>query len=156
MTQNISGRALGAANLHRFQTWIEEREAASDWTDYIHGDKLSRSEIAAECGFALSVVRQNPAVKEALAALEERLRADGILRESRNPMPAASASADEATGQAIERRILIAKNKAEQRVKDLEEQNIVLRAEISDLREQLARFRHLDEHLCTTGRLLHP
>jgi hypothetical protein len=51
---------------------------------------------------------------------------------------------------------MIAKNQADQRVKALEEQNATLRAEVYELREQLKRFKHLDEHLCRTGRLLRP
>lgn len=75
--ENQSGQQLAASNLQRFLTWIEERDVVNDWSVYIRQGKLNRSEIASECGFALSVVRQNPAVKTAMEALEERLRVSG-------------------------------------------------------------------------------
>lgn len=146
-----SGRELGADNLQRFDDWIKEHDVAGDWPDYVRGDKLNRSEIAEECGFALSVVRQNPAVKAALVALEDRLRAMGVLEGQLTPV-----AKEDADGLAVERRIMISKGRLEKRVKELEEQNATLWAEVLDLREQLLRYRHLDAHLCETGRLLHP
>lgn len=155
MAEKLSGREIAANNLQRFKVWIAERDAAGDWRDYVRGDKLNRSEIAAECGFALSVVRQNPAVKEALQALEDRLRDSGTLGVAKAAQNASDAVSEDATTLVVDRRIMIAKGKAEQRVKALEEQNAALRAEVRDLREQLIRYKHLDEHLCKTGRLLH-
>ena len=75
---NQSGQQLARDNLAKFQSWIAEREVTNDWHDYLRGDKLNRSEIAAECDFSLSVMRQNPAVKEALEALESRLTTLGL------------------------------------------------------------------------------
>ncbi|MBI5921984.1 MAG: hypothetical protein HY847_10120 [Betaproteobacteria bacterium] len=153
MTQlNQSGQQLAAANIKKFGDWVAERDAAGDWQDYIRAGKLNRSEIANECGFALSVVRQNPAVKAALEALEASLHERGILGGTEAP----GAAKDDPTALALERRVMAAKAKAEQRVKALEEQNAALRAEIADLREQLARYRHLEEHLYRTGRMLPP
>lgn len=150
-----SGQQIAAANVQRFNDWIAERDAANDWSDYVRQGKLNRSEIAAECGFALSVIRQNPAVKTALEVLEARLLASGVLLSAKAaPGPAVEAGTD-ATSQSIDKRIMAAKGKAEARVKQLEEQNAALKAEVRDLRDQLKTYRHLDEHLCTTGRLLH-
>lgn len=153
MTQlNQSGQQLAAANVKKFGDWVAERDVAGDWQDYIRAGKLNRSEIANECGFALSVVRQNPAVKAALEALEASLHERGII----DGTDASATAMDDPTALALERRAMAAKGKAEQRVKALEEQNAALRAEIGDLREQLVRYRHLDEHLCRTGRMLPP
>ena len=151
MSESLSGRDIGARNLQRFRDWIVEREAAGDWSDYIRNDKLNRSEIATECGFALSALRQNPAIKEALKTLEASLTMRGILG-----VGGAASAPDDATSLAADRRIMVAKGKAEQRVKSLEEQNAALRAEVHELRERLSHFKHLDEHLCRTGRLLPP
>lgn len=150
MSQN--GQQIARDNLFKFQNWSAERDAAGDWKDYIRGNKLNRSEIAAECGFALSVMRQNPAVKNALEALEARLMTSGILA----PLIAAPGASNEATAsdKAIDKRIMAAKSKAEARVKALEEQNASLKAEVRDLRERQRRFEHLDDHLGRTGRLL--
>ncbi len=152
---DLSGQQLARSNLLKFQRWIAERDAANDWTDYIRGDKLNRSEIAAECSFALSVVRQNPAVKEALDTLENRLRATGVLGSSKAAQNTSDNVPEDATSLAVDRRIMVAKGKAEARVKALEEKNAALWAEVHGLREQLKRYKHLDEHLCRTGRLLH-
>ena len=152
--EKLSGRDMGVNNLIRFESWGAERDQAGDWPDYIRGDKLNRSEIAIECGFALSVVRQNPAVKEALAALEVRLLALGLFGLSKIAPNPSTGHLAEASRLAVDGRILAAKGKAEHRVKVLEEQNATLRAEARDLREKLIRFSHMDAHLCATGRLL--
>lgn len=154
-TSGFSGQQIAANNLLRFNAWIAEREAAADWPDYIRQGKLNRSEIASECGFALSVVRQNPAVKTALEALETRLLASGVLQDSKAAPKAVIEAADAATVQAADLRILSSKASAERRVKSVEEQNAALKAENRDLREQLKEYKFLDEHLASTGRLLH-
>ena len=148
-----SGQQLGKDNLLKFQSWIAERENANDWHDYLRGDKLNRSEIAAECDFSLSVMRQNPAVKEALEALESRLTTLGLTQPLRTA-PDASNEAAAASEKVIDKRIMAAKGRAEARVKALEEQNASLKAEVASLRERLRRFEHLDAHLSRTGRLL--
>lgn len=147
------GRQLGKDNLLKFHSWIAERENANDWHDYLRGDKLNRSEIAAECGFSLSVMRQNPAVKNTLQTLEARLVAIGVMQPPQTTL-GASHDAAAASEKVIDKRIMAAKGRAEARVKELEEQNAALKAEVSSLRERLRRFEHLDDHLGRTGRLL--
>ena len=156
MSERLSGQQIAANNLQRFHEWIDERKAANDWQDYVRQGKLNRSEIAKECGFALSVVRQNPAVKSGLETLEAKLLAAGVLPHERNSPCASSEPRPNATSQAVDKRILAGKAKAEQRVKQLEEQNAALMAEVRDLRDKIKTYCHLDEHLCSTGRLLHP
>ena len=152
--EKLSGRQMGVNNLLRFESWVAERDAASDWHDYIRGDKLNRTEIAIECGFVRSGVRHNPAIKAALAALEKRLLASGLFCQSKIASSPSTGHLAEASRLAVDGRILAAKGRAEQRVKVLEEQNATLRAEARDLREKLTRFSHMDAHLCATGRLL--
>lgn len=148
-----SGQQLAKDNLLKFQSWIAERENAKDWHDYLRGDKLNRSEIAAECGFSLSVMRQNPAVRNALEALEARLVTLGVTQSPKATLGAHN-EATAASAKLIDSRIMAAKGRAEARVKALEEQNAALKAEVSSLRERLRRFEHLDDHLGRTGRLL--
>jgi hypothetical protein len=151
---SMGGRQVAVRNLQRFIKWIEDRDSSNDWQDYIRQGKLNRSELAKECRFALSVVRQNPAIKAALAALEERLRANGVLMSLKTDPIKSSEDRDHDAAYAVERRMMAAKSKSEQRVKVLEEQNAALKAELRDLRGQLARYKHLDDHLSCTGRLL--
>lgn len=151
----LSGQQLGRSNVQKFESWIAERDAANDWKDYLRRGKLNRSEIAAECGFVRSVFGSNPDLKAVLDALERRLIEQGVVVEEIAAV-GASDEAREASAHAADRRVMAAKAKAEARVKALEEQNAALKAEIRDLRDQLARFKHLDDHLSGTGRLLHP
>jgi hypothetical protein len=147
---------VAAANLQKFIDWVDERDRFGDWHDYIRQDMLNRSEIAAQCGFALSVMRQNPAVKERLTALEERLRSSGTLRRRECLQSPSMEATDAATTLAYDRRITAAKAKVERRVKALEEQLAAARAEVRDLRAKLRHFEHLDEHLTQTMRSPYP
>lgn len=149
-----NGRQIAAQNLDRFRAWVAEREAGSDWADYIHQGQLNRTEVAAECGFAKSVLRQNPAVKTALETLEARLLAEGILPPGKGKKP--PHSQDESATASVDRRVATLNNRTEQRVKFLEEQNAALRAEVMELREQLKRYQIIDDHLAQTGRMVRP
>lgn len=150
-----SGVHIGAANLRLLLNWVEQRYAAGDWDDYVRGGKLNKSEIAAECGFARSVFAQNPAIKTAVQGLEKELQGKGILDAIKASQNASDGITEDATNESLNQRAMAAKSKAEARVKALEEQNAALNAEVHDLRQQLTHFRHLDEHLMKTGRLLH-
>lgn len=145
----------GAISLQKFETWIEDRDATNDWADYIRGGKLNRTEVAQECGFGTPAFRQNPRIANALKALEDRLMASGVTARDKDSPMATSEATDAATVQAADLRILSAKASAEKRVKSVEEQNAALKAENRDLREQLKKYKLLEEHLSTTGRLLH-
>lgn len=146
-----NGKALAAANIAKFEVWAAERQTVGDWPDYMRQGQLNRTEVAAECGFAKSVLRQNPAVKAALEALEARLRAEGTLPPSKAPQ-----TQDEAASASVDRRVVTINNRTEQRVNALEEQNAALRAEVRELREQLKRYRMIDDHLAQTGRMVRP
>lgn len=149
-----NGQQLAAENLKRFESWSAEREAAGDWADYIRQGQLNRTEVAAECGFAKSVLRQNPSVKVALEALEACLRARGTLPPAKGEK--SPQTRDEEASASVERRIVTLNNRSEQRVKALEEQNAALRAEVLELREQLKRYQMIDDHLAQTGRMVRP
>jgi hypothetical protein len=155
MSETRGGRQGGVENVKLFNAWVSERDRAEDWGDYVHRGQLNRSEIAKECGFALSSFRSNPALKSALDNVEAKLRVRGTLAISRHVQNVSEDSPEDRAIQAVEHRIMIAKHQADLRIKSLEEQNATLRAEVHDLREELQRFKHLDAHLWRTGRLLH-
>ena len=148
-TWGLSGRQIAAVNLGRFNEWVVEREAANDWADYIRGGKLNRTEVAAECGFGTPAFRQNPAIAQALQALEARLSDSCVIKPVEVPP-------DEVTSHAADLRILSSKASAERRTKAVEEQNAALKAEVNDLKQKLKQYKFLDEHLATTGRMLRP
>lgn len=156
----MNQRDVAAEYVRRFSQWVDDRDAARDWGDYVNGSKLSRADIISECGFGRSVLRQNPGVEAALAALEARLREEGILETDGQAASPVDVSADDGTrnasNQVIEKRLLKAKSNADDRVQALEEQNAVLRAHVGDLRKQLKQFQLIQIHLNETGRLLIP
>ncbi len=135
-----SGRQLAKENARKFDAWVMERYAADDWPSYVRANKLNRSEIARECGFAKSVFGQNPAIKAALARVEADLTDRGILRPAQDDVPVIGPQT------AIETR-------DKQRLKHLEEQNHAMRAEVDALKEQLKHYDLLDSFLIVSGRL---
>jgi hypothetical protein len=137
-----NGQQIAAHNIKAFHAWVAERRAANDWVSYIRRDQINRTEIARECGFAVSVLRQNPVVKDALARLEQDLEKQGVL----HPQEKEKTTAPEPQS-------LAGGSRDRQRLTQLEQQNHVLRAENDGLRAQLKRYGMLDEFLLVTGRL---
>ena len=142
MKQN--GQQKAQANLQKFDAWIEERKLCNDWKKYARRDKLNRSEIAKECGFALSVLRQNPKIKSLLHKAELALKEKGIL-EIDLTSPATLAQ---------ERRSLISNSRDRDRVKALEEQIEALKTENTELKQRLKQADIFNHHLAETGRAL--
>ena len=149
-----SGQQIAAANIKKFKDWIKERKAAEDWKDYLRGRQLNRTDIAKECGFATSVLHQNPTVKGDLEALEKELADSGII-----PSPCGESSS-QATSTPSERatddRIILINDKAQKRIKALEEKNAALSAELMELRAKLKRYEMIEKHLTETGRMVRP
>lgn len=149
-----SGKQLAAQNVEKFKAWCIERSKSGDWKDYVRRDLLSRTDIAAECCFATSVLRQNPTVRAELQTLENELREAGILpnletQDRSNGKP-------EAADGAVDNRIVTINNRTEKRLKALEEQNAALLAEVRELRQQLKRYHAIENHLAETGRMVRP
>ncbi len=139
---NLSGQQKADQNLATFHSWVASKTDA-DYREMILRGQLNRKEIVRECGFAKSVLLQNPRVKEALRALEAQLRERDILppvADSAAPAPAPDAPNPR-----------VAADKA--RLKRLEAENAALRAEVMELRGQLDRYRLMDSVLSSTGRL---
>lgn len=159
----LSGKQIAVLNLQRFEAWVEERKRVGDWRLYVRGNKLNRSEIAVECGFAKSVLQQNPSVLSLLGEVERDLVKEGVLLATTSADaqlgPESTSLAQEGDTRATQAalgRAMAAKARAEQRAKGLEEQNAVLRAEARELRERLKQYQLIEEHLALTGRLLTP
>jgi len=129
-------------NLSAFLSWTVGKTDAH-YREMIMRGQLSRQEIAQECGFAKSVMLQNPRVKEALQSLEAQLRARGVL-----PPQVIVCDATALVVAGNQRA-----NADKVRLKRLESENASLRAEITKLRADLERYRLMDNMLCSTGRL---
>lgn len=135
-----NGVQIAKENVRRFEEWIADRSAAGDWASYINANRLNRTEIAKECGFAKSVLLQNPVVKTRLERLESELATQGLLTQQ----PKQSLSEVRAS-EALER--------SRRRVNQLEQQNHTLSAENDALKDKLRQLGVLDELLCESGRL---
>lgn len=158
-------------NLEIFQAWVSAK-SPEDFQSIVHRDALSRTEIAIQCGFAKSVLAQNPRIKRLLEELEDRLRSEGVLPiksgihgagngpdvqtgTNHHQHPTASgentnlesAYTSNGNGQQPTSRSL------ETIVRRLQSENASQRAEIQELRRQLARLSAIQEALATTGRL---
>jgi hypothetical protein len=138
-----SGQQLAEQNVEAFLAW-QVSKSDDDFRAMESRGVLSRKEIAKECGFARSVLDQNPRVKAALRELEDTLR-------SRLVLPAL-AERDEAVPLVREAGRLKSAVDSE-RLKRLEQENAALRAELSELKAVLARTPMLAEALALTGRL---
>ena len=138
----VNGQERAEQNLVTFLSWAESQDDGT-YRDMVVRGQLSRTEIATVCGFGKSVLVQNPRVRAALKALEDGLRARGILPPLVSPgeggplaaPPSPRVGADQA------------------RLKRLEAENASLRAELADLREKMRRYRVMEDVLGATGRL---
>jgi hypothetical protein len=145
-SQLVSGAQAAEENVRIFVAWIAAKTDADFRTMAVRG-VLSRTEIAKECGFARSVVNQNPRVREALSSLEKALRDRGVL-------PAAIDRSAEAVSIAVAADRRSAQQMLEtERLRRLEQENAGLRAEVGELKRQLKKYAVLRNALAETGRL---
>ena len=142
-TRGASGQQLAEQNLEAFLAW-QASKSDNDYRALENRGVLSRKEIAKECGFARSVLDQNPRVKAALRELEDSLRGRAVLP--------ALVERDEAVPLLRESGRLKGAVDSE-RLKRLEQENAALRAEVSELKAVLAQTPMLAEALALTGRL---
>ena len=139
----MNGQQRSEQNLATFLSWVASK-TDDDFREMVARGQLSRQEIARECGFAKSVLLQNPRVKDALKTLETQLRERKVLP------PVAETSEGDAAPQATPNPRAAA-DKA--RLKRLESENAALRAELTQVRADLDRYQLMDNVLCSTGRL---
>ena len=116
-----------------------------DFKQIIFKGKLNRIEVAKGVGCGRSALNQNPALRKALKALEDKLRGKGLL-----PPLSASAKKDiekpKQYDNTASRKMLDSK-----RISALEAENIELKAKVQELKSKLERFGELNETLCEMG-----
>jgi hypothetical protein len=143
----MNGAQAGEENAQTFAAWIAAKTDPELRAMTVRG-VLSRTEIAKECGFARSVLSQNPRVNAMLASLETGLRERGLL-----PPPVELASKGAVHDATL---VVSATSTAHldvERLRRLEQENAGLRAELSELKHQLKKFAVLQEVLAETRRL---
>ncbi|WP_432711389.1 VPA1267 family protein [Pseudomonas marginalis] len=168
-------------NTQAFADWASSR-TNDDFSQMVYRGSLHREEIALACGFAKSVLRQNPVIKAQLQALEDRLRREYVLpslngdvdngskvedhferSESRLAVDALNLRRDNDRVRSTTDHQQVIASKAvgrcgkssslESTVRRLQSENAILRAEAQELRRQLAKLSALQEALSITGRL---
>lgn len=141
-----SGQQIAEENVQRFTTWAASKTEA-DFRDMVVRGVLSRTEIAAECGFAKSALAQNPRIREALKKLESDLRERGVLPRLAGGDDVVASSPPSRAGDSAR------SARDAERLSRLEQENASLRAENAELKRLLARYTVLQEALAETGRL---
>lgn len=142
-----NGQHIAKQNFAAFLAWSVSK-TDDDFRKYVHKCKLKRSEIASECRFARSVLIQNPAIKNALETLEQRLRTVGVLPTTSEPVlrprtPAPTIHDREPSNHQHDSK----------RLSRLEQENAALRAELSEAKRMLERFQLMSEFMAETGRM---
>ncbi|WP_409934723.1 VPA1267 family protein [Paraburkholderia sp. BCC1884] len=148
-----NGRQLADVNYTRFRAWVVLKKDA-DFRQMVSRGVLSRKEMAKECGFAKSVLDQNPRIKSDLRSLENDLRARGVLptldtkpREEAALPPMREAGQQRAMFNAERLKRLETENAS------LRSENACLRGENVELKRRLDQYAVLHEALVTTGRV---
>ena len=141
-----SGRQVADENVKKFGVWVSSK-TDDDFRSLALRGVLSRTDIAAECGFAKSVLSQNPRIKESLKALEEQLRGRGVLPQPANEGQGSLSEGPSTPAEGVGRARDV------ERLKRLELENASLRAELAEVKHALSRYAILQEALAETGRL---
>lgn len=141
-----SGQQIADENVLKFTTWTASKTDV-DYRNMAVRGVLSRTEIAAECGFAKSALAQNPRIRDSLKALESSLRQRGILP------PSVSEGEPKANVAALHQGEHSRSARDAERLSRLERDNASLKAEIAELKRLLGRYTVLQEALAETGRL---
>ncbi|TXH92248.1 MAG: hypothetical protein E6Q71_01270 [Pseudomonas sp.] len=136
-----NGQQIAEQNHAAFLAWASSK-SDDDFREYVHRGKLKRAEIASECGFGKSALVQNPAIRNALEALEDALRSRGVL-----PSLTVPAELPERDREARQRR------QDSQRLNSLEQENAALRAELTQAKAMLDRYKLMAAFMEETGRL---
>ena len=142
-----NGRQIAETNVELFNVWAASK-SDDDFREMTTRGQLSRTEIAKECGFAKSVLAQNPRIKASLASLEASLRERGVLP----PMAENAAKASDERPQREAQSGALARQDLE-RLRRLEQENAALRAEVAELKFALEKHAVIREALELTGRL---
>jgi hypothetical protein len=141
-----NGQHVAKQNFAAFRAWAVSK-TDDDFRKYVHKCKLKRSEIASECRFARSALIQNPAIKNALEALEQRLRTVGVLP------PPESIKQSPLQAPPMRDREASKRQNESQRLNKLEQENAALRAELSEAKLMLERYKLMSEFMAETGRM---
>ena len=141
-----NGQQKSKQNLEAFYTWVAT-QTSDDFKQIVHRGQLKRGELAKAIGCGKSALVQNPALREAIAKLEDNLREKGVL----------PSIAKQTNAESKDQEKKAYDNSAKQKALDnsraalLEKENLELKAQVEQLKNKLARFQELSEILAETG-----
>lgn len=139
-----NGQQKALENIDKFHAWTAT-QSDDDYKQIIHRGKLNRREVSKAVGCGLSAISQNPAISEALAKLEESLREREILPPltlNANGKLGKDKQYDQTTNRTM---------RDSQRLTQLEQKNIELEAELTELKKKHETFQELSETLIEMG-----
>lgn len=139
-----NGQRRAQQNFEAFEVW-QATQSHEDFKQITFRGQLNRIEVAKGVGCGKSALNQNPALKEALKKLEDKLRDDGVL-------PALTVTAKQNTDKPkLYDNTANKKQLDSKRVSALETENIELKAKVNELERKLERFGDLSETLSEMG-----
>ena len=139
-----NGQQKALQNLEAFQVW-QATQTHDDFQQIIVRGQLNRGEVAKAVGCGKSAFTQNPALKKALALLEENLREKGVLP------PLKQAVKDNIEKPKQYDNTVNLKQLNSKRLSTLESENIELKAKVNELENKLERYGELSETLYEMG-----
>lgn len=141
-----NGQQVGEENVTKFLAWVASK-SDDDFRSLVSRGVLSRTDIAAECGFAKSALSQNPRIRDSLKSLEDALRQRGVLP------TAASTAVQDTQEPSMQQAEGMGSFRDAERLKRLEQENASLRAELAEVKRALSRYELLQDALAESGRL---
>ncbi len=140
----MNGKQKAQQNIDAFHAWTAT-QSDDDYKQIIFRGQLNRGEIAKAIGVGKSALRQNPEIKRLLENLENELRAREIL-------PPLTEASEQQNGEPQRYDVEVVRRvRNDQRAARLEQENIELKARVSELEQRLARFGELSEVLTEMG-----
>ena len=139
-----NGQQKALQNLEAFQVW-QATQTHDDFQQIIVRGQLNRGEVAKAVGCGKSALTQNPALKKALALLEENLREKGVLP------PLKQAVKDNLEKPKQYDNTVNLKQLNSKRLSTLESENIELKAKVNELENKLKRYGERSETLYEMG-----
>lgn len=139
-----NGQQKALQNLEAFQVW-QATQTHDDFQQIIVRGQLNRGEVAKAVGCGKSALTQNPALKKALALLEENLREKGVLPPLKQPVKN-SPEKPKQYDNTVNLKQLNSK-----RLSTLESENKELKAKVNELENKLKRYGELSETLYEMG-----
>lgn len=142
--KGVNGTEKALQNLSAFQAWAAT-QSDEDFMQITFRGQLNRGEVAKAIGCGKSALTQNPALKDALKSLEDKLREKGVL-----PSETEAAKSQDHKPKQYD-------NTANRRAMDsnrlsvLEAENIELKVKIKELEIRLERYGELSETLSEMG-----